>query len=173
MTRRSPLHWRNLIDSGRTEPSDLASLFGYHAPAVSVFDIAKRMGASLFYLPEKDGHLDGLLRIQAGEPEILINRKHHIHRQRFSVAHEIGHLLLHSETLLSGTMNSLVLYRDTSVGKNTSQVEREANRFGSRLLIPDDLIEQYSLHYGLDDLAALFQVSPEAMAIRLKGLYGI
>src|SRR5437870_1438636 len=56
--------------------------------------IAKQLGAHIHYYPF-DEEISGMIHIRDGEPIIGVNPLRHPHRQRFSVAHELGHLQLH------------------------------------------------------------------------------
>lgn len=75
-------------------------------------------------------------------------------RRRFTIAHEIGHLLLgHTCNEGSGTTN-----------------ETEANIFASELLMPLKLLKSdYPRIKNLPDLAKLYRVSQQAMSYRLIG----
>ena len=64
-------------------------------------------------------------------PAIAINNAEAIpvERQIFSMAHELGHLLLHKESYKDGSMH---------VESRNDPAEQEANAFASRFLMPDD-----------------------------------
>lgn len=68
-------------------------------------------------------------------PAIAVNREGSIpvERQIFSVAHELGHLLMHAGS-----------YKDGSVQVESSKdpAEKEANAFASRFLMPDDRFDE-------------------------------
>src|SRR6516225_5201897 len=46
-----------------------------------------------------DDELSGMIFIRDNVPIIGINATHHPHRQRFTLAHEIGHLVLHKHLI--------------------------------------------------------------------------
>lgn len=73
-------------------------------------------------------------------------------RRRFTISHEIGHLLLgHTCTEGSGTTN-----------------ETEANIFASELLMPISILKgDYSRIKKIPELAKLYRVSQQAMSYRL------
>src|SRR5580704_17378184 len=58
--------------------------------------IAKARGAEVRFSPFDD-KLSGMIHIKDGVPIIGVNSLHHPNRQRFTVAHEVGHLCLHRE----------------------------------------------------------------------------
>lgn len=100
---------------------------------------------------------------------IRVNRHDSERRQRFTVAHELAHFLLHRHHIGRGIVDD-VLYRS-----NLSDYrEAEANRLASDLLMPDHLVEGWidrARALGVNDiplyLAERFEVSEAAMKIRL------
>ena len=89
-------------------------------------------------------------------------------RRRFTIAHELGHFVLHREQVTDFRCASSTVY---SASEALAQMEREANVFASNLLMPGDLFAQairsapIDLHY-MSKLAARFEVSFEALCIR-------
>lgn len=84
-------------------------------------------------------------------------------RRRFTIAHELGHLLLHPEGQE---------FRDETFSGNPR--ETEANRFAAQLLMPDWMLEPLLKNSRTDaaELAVLFDVSEPAMKVRLATLLG-
>lgn len=118
----------------------------------------------------------GFLDADAGL--VAVEASHHEHRQRFSVAHEIGHFVLHvqPEPAASG------LFRCTqgdmevgaAVGASGERLlhlrrESEANLFAGAILMPEAAVgAMYRVTGGrVAQLAKHFDVSPQAMEIRL------
>lgn len=97
----------------------------------------------------------------ASQFSIIVRAQDPFVRKRFTVAHEIAHYLLH-RNLFRGELVDDALYRST-LG---TPIEAEANAFAADLLMPWHLLNE---HPGLsaEELAILFQVSNEAMRIRL------
>lgn len=100
---------------------------------------------------------------------IRINRHDSAQRQRFTVAHELGHFLLHKDQIGRGIVDD-VLYRSNLSDRR----EAEANRIAADLLMPDHLIEDWldrARALGVPDiplyLSERFDVSESAMKIRL------
>ena len=93
-------------------------------------------------------------------------------RLRFTCAHELGHWLLHKK-LFSGTGENAAL-RSGNESDNTLEVQ--ANLLGSILLLPLPQVKRcfYQLRSGrtiqqlVTDMAGIFQVSKQAMRIRLE-----
>jgi len=88
----------------------------------------------------------------------------HERRLRFTIAHEIGHFLLHGERA--------VAERGGATSLATARYEREADQFAAELLMPEALMRQAVLEDGLDagHLADRFEVSLGAMRQRLRRL---
>jgi len=100
-------------------------------------------------------------------------------RQRFTIAHELGHLLLHDGVPIRIDRNFRVNWRKGS-GVNASNVEEiEANFFAASLLMPKSMLTTANRldHFDVEDdaeivrLARLFRVSTQAMTFRLAELF--
>ncbi len=114
--------------------------------------------------------------------KIVVNQDDPPERQRFSVAHEIGHFVLHR-----GDPDFKVLHDDENYGEIVplfpvvgnsfrngakSRVEREANQFAAALLMPANLVRA-NVNYRLEsvqNLAREFYVSFDAMDQRVREL---
>jgi hypothetical protein len=85
-------------------------------------------------------------------------------RRRFTIAHEIGHFVLHPHRVAP--------QRGGRGNAAWQAQEREADQFAAELLMPEDLVREAVLRYGLDAdrLADSFDVSRQAMQARLKRL---
>jgi Zn-dependent peptidase ImmA (M78 family) len=144
---------------------------------VPVDRLAKKLGARLSYQPFDDGDdVSGLLYRDGTRTIIGINSVHAPTRQRFTIAHEIGHLLLHpgKPMILDRARVNL---RDAVSSMATDSQEIEANQFAAALLMPRDfLINELQRVPGkqatllIEDLANRFNVSREAMRHRLVNL---
>ncbi|HEY4075707.1 MAG TPA: ImmA/IrrE family metallo-endopeptidase [Rhizomicrobium sp.] len=116
--------------------------------------------------------ISGEIRPSDENPEkyiIKVNRHDPSRRQRFTVAHEIAHFLLHRDQIGAGLKDD-VLYRSTL----SDSREAEANRLAADILIPQSLLKEWLDNARLlriDDvvsyLADRFEVSEASMKIRL------
>jgi len=124
---------------------------------------------------EYAGFLDAEARL------IAVEAHHHPHRQRFSIAHEIGHFVLHcapgrSAGLFTCTGTDMEVDRVPAAAPSRMALhlkqEAEANRFAGALLMPErPLRAMYRVVGGrIDALVKHFNVSPQAMQIRLEQL---
>lgn len=126
----------------------------------------------------------GLYRV--GDTVIIgVNAGHHPNRQRFTIAHELGHLLLHDQGEFvdhgyladDGGRPSPRFMRNQLSGNATDPTEIEANAFAASLLMPRDLVVRAVRDLPLpirseavEDLARTFKVSQQAMTFRLLNL---
>lgn len=144
---------------------------------VPVEQIAILRGAHLKYAPY-DGDMSGLLYRDADSTVIGINSLHHVHRQRFTIAHELGHLALHAEEELHVDRNYKIFRRETTDREDPDPKEIEANAFAAELLMPSALVtadfSEHALDYERDtlveELAERYRVSLQAMIFRLTNL---
>lgn len=100
---------------------------------------------------------------------IRINRHESAERQRFTLAHEIAHFILH-RSLIGGGVVDDTMYRSAL----STRREVEANKLAAELCMPRHLINEERAkrkHLDedslVDELARLFKVSRQAMRIRL------
>jgi Zn-dependent peptidase ImmA (M78 family) len=150
---------------------------------VNVDELAEKMGINVNYQPLDDG-FSAFLLIKDGNATAFVNDEHHPNRQRFSLAHEIGHYVLHHKV---GTKNDIFLDKNlsfytrkdqTSSDQVNQRIEREANAFAAALLMPEKLIKKYIAKHDLDvtdefdisRIAIAFGVSEQALQIRLNVL---
>ena len=105
----------------------------------------------------------------AGTYVVRVNKSDSARRQRFTVAHEIGHFLLHRDQIGSGIRDD-VLYRS----KLSDVREAQANRIAADLLMPETLVSEWLRHAQtlkventVEFLSDKFNVSEAAMKIRL------
>jgi Zn-dependent peptidase ImmA (M78 family) len=114
---------------------------------------------------------------------IVVNKSHSVVRQRFTIAHELAHLLLHGYTAAHADRGFKVRLRDSHSAEGSVLEEIEANKFAAELLMPENLLREslqhHTIDYAPDDpsseqqlagLAREFNVSKQALSIRLSGL---
>jgi len=106
---------------------------------------------------------------------IRVNRFEAKERQRFTIAHEIAHFLLHKDIIDSSPdgIVDTVLYRSGA----PESIEFEANRLAADILMPRSSVERRLRELGgrvtemvIDLLAKDFKVSRAAMEIRLQSV---
>lgn len=153
---------------------------------VDLNQVAAELRVKIHYETMED-QVSGVLIVKGGERHILVNKTHSVNRQRFTIAHELGHLELHDDTGDKLFIDKQIrVYQ--RVGEATSAIynepgsmtnpkmEAEANMFAAALLMPAPLVEHAAIGQNLWDetdievLAKNFSVSPQAMSIRLQQL---
>lgn len=151
------------------------------APPVPVERIAKTLGARLRYSP-LDDELSGMIYVNEGTPIIGVNALHHRNRQRFTIAHECAHLILHKAQIAKEVHVDKafpMLMRDSVSAAGVEKMEIEANFFAAELLMPRAMLAKAlgDEPFDIDDedavsaLAKSFKVSPSAMRFRLGNLF--
>jgi predicted transcriptional regulator len=140
---------------------------------IDVEGLARELGLTVDRVPmlrdiagkiKKDRHLPG-----AGY-RVVINANDNRRRQRFTLAHEIAHYVMHVDLIGDGVTDD-AMYRSTLSG----HYERQANKFAADLLLPPSLVRQEwrSGNRSIAGIAAIFDVSEQAVRIRLEELgYG-
>jgi Zn-dependent peptidase ImmA (M78 family) len=147
---------------------------------VPVEDIAARLGAKISFEPfEGKGELSGMLLRDKGQTVIGINSSHPTVRQRFSIAHEIGHLVMHQGSVYVD--QTVRFNRDSKSSMAIDPEEIQANGFAAELLMPEKLVtasvkrrltKRPNVSSGMliAELALEFEVSTQAMEYRLTNL---
>src|ERR1700755_157089 len=88
-------------------------------------------------------NISGLITTDGDGYKIVVNGRHSIERQRFTIAHEIGHYIYHRDLLGKGTGDTLAYRAEGTEIPNkhiTATHERQANIFAANLLMPNHLI---------------------------------
>jgi Zn-dependent peptidase ImmA (M78 family) len=152
---------------------------GVSEAPVEVEAITGTLGIEVRKSPTEDD-ISGFLLSQHGLSVIGVNSIHHANRQRFTIAHEIGHFLLHQKESVH-VDRTLLKLRSSASSTGADQDEIEANRFAAELLIPRSFLEKDLTERPLKDsdllddqriqqLAKRYQVSVQAMTNRLINL---
>lgn len=109
--------------------------------------------------------LAGALSWQDGKWRIVINRDDSWGRQRFTLSHELKHLIDHPV--------QRTLYRDSRFGTADALAESAADYFAACLLMPKAWLKRCYYDDGFQDptvLARQFRVSAQAMRFRFDQL---
>ncbi len=142
---------------------------------VDVRAVAEAANARVVY-EELDDDVSGFLLRDKGSITIAINKQHPANRQRFTLAHEIGHLVLHDDQGDRLWLDKAYYFRDGSSSKGDQAAKVQANQFAAGLLMPEELVRAEvgdTAHISEIDvmrLAKTFEVSERAMTFRLISL---
>ena len=144
---------------------------------VDPIEIAKTMGLSVHLAKFSDENTAGILRIDGENASIFVRSTDSPNRQRFTVAHELGHYVLHrrEESDFVDTDISVAFLRrsdgDSESDRARRRRETQANLFAAALLMPEYLLSQeLENDDDVSKLANLFGVSRGALGIRLAAI---
>ncbi|RDU60418.1 ImmA/IrrE family metallo-endopeptidase [Helicobacter marmotae] len=162
-------------------PYEILEMLEMNEPPFNPFDIARKLNLNVERTLDY-GKLDteGQISVdEKNEPEIWINPIKSEVRQRFTLAHEIGHL---ANDVLPQIDNPIIdkyetLYRSNAYGG----IETKANKFAAQLLMPLQPLENFIEEKRQEDtnltakeaiilIAAKFEVSKQAAFHRLQNL---
>jgi len=142
--------------------------------------VAKFLEIKVLYKDLEDD-MSGFLVVNNGVASAVINENHPENRQRFTLAHEVGHFCLHvSNTHEEDIFVDKKFNRDGISSKGEVLIEIEANRFAANLLMPKEMLRDVISRKfeGLDlernntsqKVASVFGVSTLALGHRLRAL---
>lgn len=148
-----------------TLAAELARADMYALP-LNIENVAEYLGLEVIQ-ELMDDDISGFLEFRRGKWVAGLNALHHVNRQRFTLAHEVAHFILHRNE-----RSSFVDQTFTRRAGLADKVESEADKFAAELLMPEkDLRKMISSGTtDLSDLAHAFQVSTLAMRYRVKDL---
>jgi Zn-dependent peptidase ImmA (M78 family) len=151
---------------------------------IDVEAVANCLGISVRYEPFGED-MSGVLVKEPNRTTIGVNSSHAITRQRFTIAHEIGHFILKhkGEVFVDKTLrnDTFVVRRDGKSSLGTFLWEIHANQFAAALLMPKNLLlaqiskrldkkNKLLLEELIAELAKVFMVSKQAMEYRLTNI---
>ncbi len=126
---------------------------------IDIEHLAVNLGFQIVQLHSPADEFSGL--VSPRHKLIGVNANHHLHRQRFTIAHELSHFIL----------------RHAPEGECTSREvaaqDAEADACASELLMPSQLLEPYltgGVRVTVRSLARLFNVSEEAMSHKVQDM---
>lgn len=123
------------------------------------------------------GDISGLLLREDKRTLIGVNSEHPKVRQRFTIAHEFGHFVLHEGIRSHLDKNYRIDLRSDISSEGSSVGEIEANYFAASILMPRKFLDASNATQAIDDdeqvaqLARLYNVSRHAMSLRLANVY--
>lgn len=127
------------------------------------------------------------LAVRGDKPKwaIVVNAHDAPVRQRFTIAHELGHLLIHRYSTAHADGRYQVRFRNEKSASGSVREEIEANQFAAELLMPERDVRRLAVRLSLDVLdqdtdkeairqlvsaAKKFQVSAQALSFRIANL---
>ena len=169
------------ILSARNQAEALVDSLGIRKAPVDVAAVAKKLGLQVIFTDLGEDISGVLITGQQGSC-IAIRKNDPGTRRRFSIAHETAHHCLRHQfepgEHVHVDRGHLISHRNHRSSAGTDLKEIEANQFAACLLMPSRLLREsikslnavqlYDSH--VTELANEFQVSEQAMTIRLSAL---
>lgn len=163
------------------EVDNLLQQVGVDSPPVPLDAIAHHLGVPIMHSTFEDD-VSGLLIRRGSSAVIGVNSSQAEVRKRFTIAHEIGHLVLHSASEFEEVhvdKGFRVQFRSAVSATAEDVAEIEANAFAAGLLMPEAFLREdiHGVALDLEDahlvgqLAQRYQVSAQAMTYRLMNLF--
>jgi Zn-dependent peptidase ImmA (M78 family) len=162
--------------------TDLLNQYDMMTAPIDVKALIKKLKIKLELVDFGD-EISGVLVTEKGKTKIGYSKNESSQRQRFTLAHELGHFILHVKDSTDKLFvdNVKVMYRKQAFTRTEKMQEVEANQFAASLLMPKDIVmERYNHLINknssiIDDeivteLSGDFKVSQLAMNFRLSNL---
>lgn len=167
---RPDVLWRITSATPRDTADALLEAAGRVQPPIPIHDLV--VGCGVRILPWDFQDIDGLVVELDTGAVIWVNESQAMVRQRFTLAHELGHhLLRHADAFHLDLGGDLA---PNATGEHPGydwRAERAANEFAANLLMPASMVRRAATR--TTDVAALasrFKVSAAAMGFRLTAL---
>jgi Zn-dependent peptidase ImmA (M78 family) len=131
-------------------------------------------GLHLKYIELNDAdEIDGAILEIDGKPAIaVLNKARPLQRQRFTLAHELGHIFLEHIKRDIYDPEEIRESDAQSSGKTKPPKEIEADVFAAELLVPYEQLKKYSADMSnVDKLAGIFQVSKQAVTLAIMNYW--
>ena len=170
---------RKKIDQENSRPTGFDGIAGAHelikfadkkgieTDPLDVSALTKLLGIKMSFEP-MIGDDSGSLAKQrkTGIWVMKVNSLHHPNRQRFTIAHELGHFIKHR--MKCDSFSDTVFFRNGE----SNIMEVEANKFAAELLMPEEKFRNFIEHVSntVESIAEHFHVSSMAVRIRAREL---
>ena len=160
------------------EAARLRKRFGGGQIPVPVEQIARLLEIRIESI-SLDDNLSGMAFVKNDTAFIVVNSKHHLNRRRFTIAHELGHHVLHRNYLNNNVhvdkLVQAVLPRNNTSSEGIDPKEVQANNFAAELLMPESELSRWGKVDINNDikvqlLARRLKVSVAALTFRLINL---
>lgn len=150
--------------------NDLQLRSGLSYPENDLLEIVKAAGAEVYFtvLPKIEGKdVDGAVKWTESIGKIYINDAYSSTRKTFTLAHELGHYLLHE-----GQEKLRFDVFDYSSDSKIVLEETEANYFAASLLMPKyEISRLWDITHNISAIAPYFGVSESAVRTRIRWLH--
>lgn len=125
---------------------------------VEITQVCRKLGVPVRLYEPPDGN-DGVSLVYNGQPIILVSAKAPTARQRFTCAHELGHIIL-------GHVGVYEL-RNREPAATDNPIEQAANVFASRILAPACVLWGCGV-FEAEEISRLCNISRQAAGFRAE-----
>lgn len=151
---------------GQATPVEIVGRFLGHEP-VPLDEIAQALGLDVVYSRVLPDDISGKIERAGPRYRVTVNARHTRQRQRFTLAHEIAHYVMHRDLIGDGVTDN-AMYRSGL----SDAIEQQANRYAADILMPASTVRR-AYRNGVKsfaEMAQLFDVSTDAARIRMRDL---
>ncbi len=136
-------------------------------PPVPIVFLCDNLGIKVRETRFKTPTLSSMIFEDEGQYQIYVNRDASDERQRFAIAHELGHYFLHLNP--RRVAHAGFADNDDTLGQNAQHpMERQANEFALSILMPHPWVRSLRVTNSHADLARMFLVPEELINWRVK-----
>lgn len=156
----------------KNKVEELLIRFNCSSLPIDVEKIAHNLKIQIKYVTFDYKPISGVLIIKDNQKKIGVNIFQSSNRKRFTIAHELGHFILHDDNPIFVDEH----YREKILNEGIDPNEIEANLFAVELLMPEHFIRNDIKNFETIDavlvreLAKKYKVSFESLALRLNNL---
>lgn len=143
------------------------------APPVDLLTILQAHGIQYEEMDDFPDTVDALIIERGRETYAAVNGRQHLHRRRFSLAHELGHFFLHRGGYGSGpvvTIDDPPSEEDLVPTKDPA--ESEADMFAGELLVPLVMLKTHA-RKGVAELSRIFLVSEHVISVAISKHFNV
>lgn len=165
----------NISANANFSPQDIALLtrefFKIHkGPVSNIINLLEKHGISVIYISVESQKFDGItVYTEKNHPIIFLNKNMPNDRKRFTLAHELGHQVIHLPFMFENELYD-------RVRNNPDSLEEEANLFASEFLVPAGEVvnELIGLTYSaLSQLKLYWNVSKRFLVYKARQIGAI
>lgn len=158
------------VSTGRMEmatPIEIVGRFLNQAP-VDLAAMSRALGLNVVYSAVLPDDVSGKIERKGDGYLVTVNARHPKRRQRFTLAHEIAHYVLHRDYIGDGITDN-AMYRSAGL---SDAVEQQANRYAADILMPAATMRRLYREGKMSfaQMAEAFDVSTDAAKVRMRDL---
>lgn len=152
----------------RAEAEKVLSTNFINSTPIVVHELAESHGLAVFEAIFEEKNISGYIDLD--NKRIVVNKEDSEVHQNFSIAHELGHWIMHRDAVEKDENDIRIVYRKP-IGEETTPLELEADAFAAYLLVPEEMLNKYQNKSDFE-LAQIFNVSQSLIGYRRKKFCG-